>query len=507
MHLSMETWNEHATRTRAGITLPHRWSLLAIAGLLAAAFVVTSALRPVAALTESAPGQLPVQASSQAVAVRVTRPSGRIDQAASVTAGSAAGVRQRRSEASFLLPADGSIIRATGLRAEARTGERSAGAQVAVGSVSLLGGRIVARQVGLDGQAGISGGTARSQASASSTLVVTVDGEPVGTSPNSRTIVPGVGTLTINEQAIVGAAPAGDDATGPRHRTSSSILRLRLTQRAAGLPAGSEVLVAGIDVGVRQQRAGGSDAPTSTDGDAPTSAGAPADAAGKPFGGRRVIPGVAHPSEGIPRQPAPVRANAPRPRGNLDGYVFPVLGEASYSNDFFGARSTGMHRATDIFAPIGTPIVAIADGVLDRVGWNSLGGHRLWLHDAWGNSFYYAHLSAFAPVARDGAFVRAGEVIGFVGDTGNAKGTPPHLHFEIHDSKGQVRNPYFFLNAWIRGVPVSADGAGMLRAIPAGAPLGSSDISSVSGLADDPLAGVETPEDPVAAQLDGSVLL
>ena len=76
--------------------------------------------------------------------------------------------------------------------------------------------------------------------------------------------------------------------------------------------------------------------------------------------------------------------------------------------------------------------MAVADGTLFSVGWNQAGGNRLWLRDRPGNQFYYAHLSAFSTLAQNGAHVRAGQVIGFMGDTGNAQGLPTHLHFEVH---------------------------------------------------------------------------
>ncbi len=91
--------------------------------------------------------------------------------------------------------------------------------------------------------------------------------------------------------------------------------------------------------------------------------------------------------------------------------------------DSFGApRTTTWHHGVDIFAPLGAPILAVADGTLFRVGWNDVGGNRLWLRDGAGNEFYYAHLSAYSPLAQEGAQVKAGDVIGFVGTTGDAAG-------------------------------------------------------------------------------------
>ena len=139
------------------------------------------------------------------------------------------------------------------------------------------------------------------------------------------------------------------------------------------------------------------------------------------------------------------------------GYVFPVAGEASFSDDFGVPRTTTWHHGNDIFAARGTPLVAVTAGTLFNVGWNDVGGNRLWLRDAVGNEYYYAHLARFSPLAEEGAHVNTGDVIGYVGDTGDAAGTPPHLHFEIHPPELQaegydgVVNPYPYLTAWQAG--------------------------------------------------------
>jgi murein DD-endopeptidase MepM/ murein hydrolase activator NlpD len=170
-----------------------------------------------------------------------------------------------------------------------------------------------------------------------------------------------------------------------------------------------------------------------------------------------------------------------------DEYVFPVVGGASYSQDFGAPRAeTGFHQGIDLFAPTGTPLVAVHDGTLFKVGWNHLGGRRLWLEDGHGNAFYYAHLSAYAPLARDGARVRAGDVIGFVGASGDAVGTPPHVHFEIHPARRWAVPPFAYVSAWRdHAVPSSVLLARSAAAPgPAGTltPLAPQDISSVSGL-------------------------
>ena len=112
--------------------------------------------------------------------------------------------------------------------------------------------------------------------------------------------------------------------------------------------------------------------------------------------------------------------------------MFPVYGATSYI-DTFGAKRADVtyHHGDDIFGSLGQPLVACTDGIVFSVGFNKIGGNRLWIVDKAGNQFYYAHLSAFAINAVNGAHVKAGQVIGFMGNTGDAEGTPVHLHFEI----------------------------------------------------------------------------
>jgi murein DD-endopeptidase MepM/ murein hydrolase activator NlpD len=116
-------------------------------------------------------------------------------------------------------------------------------------------------------------------------------------------------------------------------------------------------------------------------------------------------------------------------------YVFPVFGQSAFSDTYGAARSDvsgGWHHGDDIFAPLGAPILAVADGTVYTVGWNQVGGWRLWLRDRQGNRFYYAHLAGYTALARNGAHVKAGVVLAFVGNTGDAFTTPTHVHFEVH---------------------------------------------------------------------------
>jgi hypothetical protein len=189
-----------------------------------------------------------------------------------------------------------------------------------------------------------------------------------------------------------------------------------------------------------------------------------------------------------------------QPKLTAERYVFPVYGPVSFSDTFGAFRGDvpgNWHHGDDIFAPLGAPILACADGTVFSVGWQEVGGNRFWLRDSEGNQFYYAHLSAFSPLAKNGAQVNAGDVVGFVGNTGDAAGTPPHLHFEIHPASllfmgydGAV-NPTPYLTAWQHLHDVSFQGvAGWVPAAavsdPAPKPgailLQVSDISEASGL-------------------------
>ncbi|MGI9538656.1 MAG: murein hydrolase activator EnvC family protein [Miltoncostaeaceae bacterium] len=133
------------------------------------------------------------------------------------------------------------------------------------------------------------------------------------------------------------------------------------------------------------------------------------------------------------------------------GQIFPVAGANRFSDDWLAPRGGGrLHQGIDIFAPQGTPLVAVADGTLFRVGYNGLGGWRLWLRDGSGTTYYYAHLSSFSGAAREGASVAGGTVLGFVGTSGDARGTSPHLHFEIHPGGGGPVRPFPIIVGWPR---------------------------------------------------------
>ncbi len=124
--------------------------------------------------------------------------------------------------------------------------------------------------------------------------------------------------------------------------------------------------------------------------------------------------------------------------------TFPVPGPHSFSNDFGAPRHQGSHEGIDIVAPASAPVVAVTDGVIDRMSRTDtgLGGIRLWLRDAAGTTYYYAHLGSIPGGLEVGVSVRAGQQVGAIGRTGDARGGVFHLHFEMHPGGGAAVNPY-----------------------------------------------------------------
>lgn len=125
--------------------------------------------------------------------------------------------------------------------------------------------------------------------------------------------------------------------------------------------------------------------------------------------------------------------------------AMPVVGVQPYelSNSWGASRDGGKrkHRGIDIFAPKGTGVVAVADGIVSFIGEQPKGGLCLWLTTENGASFYYAHLDRWAAGLYEGMEVRVGDLLGYVGNTGNARTTPAHLHFGVNEDDEMV-NPY-----------------------------------------------------------------
>jgi len=126
------------------------------------------------------------------------------------------------------------------------------------------------------------------------------------------------------------------------------------------------------------------------------------------------------------------------PAAGAGGWTCPVASPHAFSNDYGDPRPGGRsHQGNDILAPRGTSVLANVDGVVLRHP-NGLGGLAYFLDGADGTSYYGAHLDSYGAEGH----VTAGTVIGTVGDSGDAKGGPTHLHFEIHPGGGGPVNPY-----------------------------------------------------------------
>ena len=138
-------------------------------------------------------------------------------------------------------------------------------------------------------------------------------------------------------------------------------------------------------------------------------------------------------------QSAPSAPSGPVASAPVGGMVCPVQGPVAFSDTWGQPRSGGrVHKGVDMLSPMGTPVVAPVSGTVSHRG-NSLGGLSFHLNGDNGHYYYGTHLQSYANVGA--GHVEAGTVVGYVGDTGNAAGTP-HLHFEIHPNGGAAVNPY-----------------------------------------------------------------
>jgi hypothetical protein len=142
--------------------------------------------------------------------------------------------------------------------------------------------------------------------------------------------------------------------------------------------------------------------------------------------------------------------------------VFPVVGTVTYTDDFGEPRAGGPHQGNDILAARRAPAVAVEPGKIEFWTTSANAGCMLYLHGDSGTTYLYIHLNndltgrndnqgacvagtAYAPGLKDGARVAAGQHIGFVGDSGDANGIHPHLHFEVHPNDGGAVDPYPYL--------------------------------------------------------------
>ena len=124
--------------------------------------------------------------------------------------------------------------------------------------------------------------------------------------------------------------------------------------------------------------------------------------------------------------------------------VFPLVGAYSYSDDYGAPRHQGRHEGIDIMADRNTPIVAVDDVTVKRLTRveTGLGGIWVWLQRADGTEYYYCHMSSIAAGIDVGTKLAAGQVVGAVGNTGDARYGATHLHFEVHPGGGASTDPY-----------------------------------------------------------------
>jgi len=368
----------------------------------------------------------------------------------------------------FAYPADGSIISIgstlTSLSADPAAG--TAYARSELSDISIFGGEITVSSL----QAAVSATpTATDFADSAITNLIALGQSVSAPSANLGLSLLDWGTLSVLREST-------STGTGliPSSGGSASALVIHLDSDHLGVLRNTTIIIGHVEASAQQP------------GQAATSTTTTPTGAGTTSGSQRRTPSPrAGPDttttlpEGLPVAPRgadtqgadqnkvrnrnglPVRTSIPdvTPKLTASHYVFPIYGPSAYSDTFGAARadvSGGWHHGDDIFAPLGAPILAVADGTVFSVGWNDIGGWRLWLRDKEGNEFYYAHLSAYTALAVNGRRVHAGDVLGFVGNTGDAATTPFHLHFEVHPVSllflgydGAV-NPTKYLDAWRR---------------------------------------------------------
>ena len=425
----------------------------------------------------AAPGPI-----ARAFAIQVTVPGQGGNSAASVSAPpDAVGVG-----GGFAFPGDGSVVSAGSVTSGAFASKGStatASASAEASSITLFGGEVTVANVTARTRAAATKRDATADFSGSAISGMVVSGQAVGTGPGVR--------IPIGDWAHAVSLQQGtsslDTVESKGERAFASVLHVRVTAEHNGIPAGTEVMIGYAEASAQAPLVA---APVLQKKSPPVKK--PPKAPAKKARG----PGIGPELPSLIRRPPPDVT----PRLTAGGYVFPVFGQSSFVDTFGAPRGTiasGWHHGQDIFAPLGAPLLAVADGTVFSVGWNRVGGWRLWLRDREGNEFYYAHLSAFSPAAVNGTDVKAGTVLGFMGNTGDAEGTPYHLHFEIHPVgllhlgyDGAV-NPYAYLMAWKRLEDIEfAAVAGWAPPLapssqaqkPGAIPLSSSDIASADGL-------------------------
>jgi murein DD-endopeptidase MepM/ murein hydrolase activator NlpD len=313
----------------------------------------------------------------------------------------------------------------TTVSASRRGGTARAQAVATAGGVSLFDGFVTADRVTRSATARDSG-----VRFAGSVAGLVVDGEPQGDVGDERSWSAAGARVTAN--------------------TDGAGLRVRLTRAVAGFASGTTVVIAEVSA----EAVDGAD-PAVTATPEPTAVPqatperTPGETTTEDPAAERRQRAAERRERAAKRREARAKRREAAQRRLADGrFVFPVYGDARVADDFGAARQIGAHEGNDVFAAFGSPVLAVADGTLNRVGTLPISGNRLWLETDRGDSFFYAHLSAFGPEAVSGRRVRAGTLLGFTGNTGDAEPTPPHVHFEIHPGDRKSVDPHEILLAW-----------------------------------------------------------
>jgi murein DD-endopeptidase MepM/ murein hydrolase activator NlpD len=352
-----------------------------------------------------------------------------------------------------------------------RDGRLVSSASVKLTGLSLLGGRITAERLTVAVEATATRNEAVAGRPKCSLVGLRLDGEDVALDQLPLEIE-GVGVLSALETRVAtekglaevlvrglrlrlsedwGIVPAGSDVVAGTvaARADSGTARALLPKPTTSKPSGST----GQAGGLKGSSGGGQGASGGEKGSSGGQKGSSGGQKGSSDGGAAAgKSGAAYPASSY----RPGRMDSPRiismPSLSLGHAVFPVVGRFWYQNDWHAPRSSGrLHVGCDIFARKGTPLVAIQAGTVSRLLKLPLGGISLRLTNERGDYFYYAHMVRYAKGLREGQRVRKGQVIGFVGNTGNARTTPPHVHFEIHPGGGDPVNPYPYLELWRGG--------------------------------------------------------
>jgi murein DD-endopeptidase MepM/ murein hydrolase activator NlpD len=445
--------------------------------------------------------------SAQAFAVQVIAPDGSVVAATPLAEAPPATTL---SPSGFAYPYDGTIVSAQSTYSSVSASEvdGTAAAKSELVDVSLFDGEITISSV----RAAVASAATVGDVSDSTITNLIVFGTSVSEP------APNLGIPLADWGSLVALRVSTSQSQGfvPAWRGTVTALAVHLDRDHGGLPGGSTIRIGYADASARAPETTATTTETTTTTKRPSAQAPASQRTVRPSAKSRtkkqrplIATGVAtsvRPGD-VPRQKQkgglPVLTAIPdvTPKLTAGGYVFPVYGPSGYGDTFGAPRpdvSGGWHHGDDIFAPLGAPILAVADGTVFSVGWNDVGGYRLWLRDRGGNEFYYAHLSAYTTLAVNGRHVKAGDVLGFVGNTGDAEGTPFHLHFEVHPVSllflgydGAV-NPTKYLDAWKRledvrilaAVPFSTLGGAEVSSAPTPGAilLQSTDISTANGL-------------------------